>query len=198
MDNTLREAIKNNSVNIVKELIDEGVDVNKADKYGVTPLIIAALYDQLYLVKLLLDKGAEVNHTDKYGETPLYVAAKCGQLDVAQLLLDKGAEVNKANTDGATPFDMAAYYGHTEIEDLLRAAQDRTKKTESETDKINPEHYKTGGIETFDYLKAKLTAEELKGFCKGNIIKYITRADQKNKKEDLEKAKWYLEKLIRS
>ena len=46
------------------------------------------------------------------------------------------------------------------------------------------------------YLKAKLTEEELKGFCKGNTIKYITRADQKNKKEDLEKAKWYLEKLI--
>lgn len=63
-------------------------------------------------------------------------------------------------------------------------------------DKINPEHYNVGGIETFDYLKAKLSPSQLAGFCKGNIIKYVSRADHKNKVEDLKKAKWYLDKLI--
>ncbi len=63
-------------------------------------------------------------------------------------------------------------------------------------DKINPEHYKVGGIETFDYIKAKLSPSQLAGFCKGNIIKYVSRADHKNKVEDLKKAKWYLDKLI--
>ena len=61
---------------------------------------------------------------------------------------------------------------------------------------INPNHYKTGGIEVFDFMKAKLTPEELSGFCKGNIIKYITRANHKNGIEDLKKAQWYLDKLI--
>ena len=61
---------------------------------------------------------------------------------------------------------------------------------------INPIHYKTGGIEVFDFMKAKLTSEELSGFCKGNIIKYITRANHKNGIEDLKKAQWYLDKLI--
>jgi len=173
MDNLLTKAIDNNDVKFVKELIDKGADVNQANTYG---------------------------------ETPLHIAAENGQLDVARLLLDRGAEVNQARTtDGETPLSIAALYGHTEIVDLLKTAQDHTKKTEPEPepepglekDNINPEHYKTGGIETFDYIKAKLTAEQLNGFCKGNIIKYITRADQKNKKEDLEKAKWYLEKLIK-
>tara|TARA_R110002153_G_scaffold257748_1_gene417030 strand:- start:6 stop:323 length:318 start_codon:yes stop_codon:yes gene_type:complete len=61
---------------------------------------------------------------------------------------------------------------------------------------INPNHYKIGGVEVFDFLKAKLTLEELNGFCKGNIIKYITRANHKNGIEDIKKAQWYLDKLI--
>jgi hypothetical protein len=68
--------------------------------------------------------------------------------------------------------------------------------TIEEKDKINPNHYKVGGIETFDYLKAKLTPTELAGFCKGNVIKYVSRADHKGKIEDLKKAQWYLNNLI--
>jgi uncharacterized protein YbcC (UPF0753/DUF2309 family) len=64
------------------------------------------------------------------------------------------------------------------------------------TDKINPNHYKIGGIETWDYLQAKLTQEELQGFAKGNILKYVSRAKHKNGLEDLRKAKWYLDKII--
>ena len=63
-------------------------------------------------------------------------------------------------------------------------------------DNINPDHYKFGGLETFDYIKATLSLDQLIGFCKGNIIKYISRAERKNKIEDLKKAKWYLDKLI--
>ena len=69
------------------------------------------------------------------------------------------------------------------------------KNREAE-DKINPEHYTGGGIETFDYMKAKLTSQELEGFLKGNILKYITRANLKNGKEDYKKAQWYLNKLV--
>jgi len=69
-------------------------------------------------------------------------------------------------------------------------------KEKSQKDNINPEHYKVGGIETFDFIKAKLSPSQLIGFCKGNILKYISRADHKNKLEDLKKAEWYLNRLI--
>lgn len=63
-------------------------------------------------------------------------------------------------------------------------------------DNINPDHYKTGGIETINYIKAKLTEEEYKGYLKGNIIKYISRAEQKNGVEDYKKAQWYTNRLV--
>lgn len=66
----------------------------------------------------------------------------------------------------------------------------------SEKDSINPSHYVFGGIETIEYLKAKLTPEEYRGFLKGNVLKYVSREAEKNGLEDLKKAKWYLDKLI--
>lgn len=66
----------------------------------------------------------------------------------------------------------------------------------SENDSINPNHYIFGGIETIEYLKAKMTADEFRGFLKGNVLKYVSREAEKNGVEDLKKAKWYLDKLI--
>lgn len=60
-------------------------------------------------------------------------------------------------------------------------------------DAVNhPAHYKTGGIETIDFIEAKNL-----GYNLGNVVKYITRADHKgNKLEDLRKAQWYLTRAI--
>jgi hypothetical protein len=60
-------------------------------------------------------------------------------------------------------------------------------------DMVNhPAHYKTGGIETIDFIEAKSLSYNL-----GNVVKYITRADYKgNKIEDLKKAQWYLNREL--
>jgi len=60
-------------------------------------------------------------------------------------------------------------------------------------DNVNhPAHYKTGGIETIDFIEAKSLSYNL-----GNVVKYITRADYKgNKIEDLKKAQWYLNREL--
>lgn len=65
-------------------------------------------------------------------------------------------------------------------------------------DMVNePPHYKVGGVETIDYIQAKLTAEEFAGYCKGNALKYISRAPhKKDATEDLRKAIWYLDRLV--
>ena len=62
-------------------------------------------------------------------------------------------------------------------------------------DPVNhPAHYTTGGVETIDFIEAKKLNYNL-----GNVVKYITRADHKgNRIEDLQKAKWYLEREILS
>ena len=56
----------------------------------------------------------------------------------------------------------------------------------------HPAHYKTGGIETIDFIEAK----EL-NYNMGNAVKYISRAEHKgNKQQDLEKAVWYLNREL--
>lgn len=62
----------------------------------------------------------------------------------------------------------------------------------------HPQHYKEGGIESIDIIKAKLTAEAFEGFLHGNAMKYLNRANFKGRKlEDLRKARWYLNRMIR-
>lgn len=52
-------------------------------------------------------------------------------------------------------------------------------------------HYKDKGIQPIVYIHANNM-----GFCDGNVVKYITRYKEKNGKQDLEKAKHYIELLI--
>lgn len=59
-----------------------------------------------------------------------------------------------------------------------------------------PPHYTAGGIETIDYMRAKMTPEQFEGYLLGNILKYVSRYKFKNGVEDLKKANWYLNKLI--
>ena len=66
-------------------------------------------------------------------------------------------------------------------------------------DPVNhPDHYCYGGIETIDYMRAKLSPEGYRGYLRGTVIKYISRAGHKDDTvEDLKKARWYLDRLIK-
>ena len=65
------------------------------------------------------------------------------------------------------------------------------------TDTINPQHYKTGGIETIDYMKAKASDEEFRGHLRLTAIKYLSRGPYKDDAlEDYKKARWYINRLI--
>lgn len=61
----------------------------------------------------------------------------------------------------------------------------------------HPSHYTQGGVECIDALEAALGPEGFNAFCRGNAIKYLWRAEHKGKPlEDLEKARWYINRLI--
>jgi len=67
-------------------------------------------------------------------------------------------------------------------------------------DMVNhPAHYKTGGIEAIDYLQAKLSPEEFAGYCRGNMIKYLSRLGHKDETtQDMRKALWYGERWLQA
>jgi hypothetical protein len=63
-------------------------------------------------------------------------------------------------------------------------------------DAINPEHYKKGGIECVEAIKASMSDLEFQGYLKGNVLKYMWRFRHKKGVEDLQKAEWYNKRLI--
>lgn len=74
----------------------------------------------------------------------------------------------------------------------------RQKLQQSKSDAVNsPKHYTQGGIETIDYIKAKLGTEGTINYCMGNVMKYTSRWQDKNGLEDLKKADWYLDYAIK-
>ena len=71
------------------------------------------------------------------------------------------------------------------------------KEVKGEVDMVNsPPHYNQTGIECIQAISAA-TDKGFKYYLQGNIMKYLWRFDYKDKPlEDLQKAKWYLDKLI--
>ena len=70
------------------------------------------------------------------------------------------------------------------------------KKKLSE-DAINPEHYKIGGIEAIDYMRAKSSNEEFRGYLRLSALKYLSRAGHKDDAvQEYEKAQWFINRLI--
>ena len=124
---------------IIQLLVDNGADLNKADRGGYTPLKRAAYYGQIITAKFLIDLGAEPgltkaankgqyaiiqvllqagadpNMTDLNGECPLLVAALNGYRDIVQLLIQQGANPNMGSKYGSTPLHWAASLGHKDV-----------------------------------------------------------------------------------
>ena len=94
--------------------------------------------------------------------------------------------------------------GDPDVKDWERLRQDMPAIDEkvypvNSADPVNsPNHYLAGSIECIDAIEASASsADAFRGYCKGNVQKYLWRMEHKGKpKEDALKAQWYLNKLI--
>ncbi|MDH4241512.1 MAG: ankyrin repeat domain-containing protein, partial [Phycisphaerae bacterium] len=114
-----------NDLNSIKELIEDGTDVDSKDKENQTPLLYAALCGNKQVVEYLVDKGADINARRSERDQPiLHKIARHGDKDMVELLISKGANVNAtANTGAATitPLDHAVLSGHADVTAVLLA-----------------------------------------------------------------------------
>lgn len=88
----------------------------------------------------------------------------------------------------------------TDNDDFMKVNEPFTRRVDmqKEQDVVNkPKHYTYGDIEIIDFIEqvTKDYKSEL-AFSIGNAIKYIARANHKNGKEDLDKARWYLNRAF--
>jgi uncharacterized protein len=85
---------------------DPRTNVNAQNQLGETPLMLAAINNQLDLAKVLIARGADVN---RVGWTPLHYAAAKGQREIMRLLLENDAYIDSESANGTTPLMMAAF-----------------------------------------------------------------------------------------
>lgn len=65
-------------------------------------------------------------------------------------------------------------------------------------DSVNhPSHYTAGKKEVIELIYESMTHEQFVGYIQGNVLKYMMRYRLKNGIEDLRKAIWYLEYLVK-
>ena len=62
----------------------------------------------------------------------------------------------------------------------------------------SPPHYNSGSIECIDAIEESMTPEAFKGYLKGNIQKYMWRYELKKGLQDVLKAEWYLNRLVKT
>jgi ankyrin repeat protein len=82
-------------------------NLNANNSVNETPLMLAAINNQLDLAKVLISRGADVNRP---GWTPLHYAAAKGHREMMRLLLENEAYIDSESANGTTPLMMAAYY----------------------------------------------------------------------------------------
>ena len=78
-------------------------------------------------------------------------------------------------------------------------AETKCCNKEPDIDMVNhPVHYNQGGIECIDALKAATVSKPgIEAVCTANVIKYLWRYEEKNGIEDIKKARWYIDRLIK-
>jgi ankyrin repeat protein len=111
--------------------VSQSLDPAARDRFGRSPLHIAAEVGDVERVAALIDARADINlpirseerRSASWGDTPLHLAAVNGQVEAAELLLAAGADVNASNDRGAAPVHVAVLH-HAMMRVLIDAGAD--------------------------------------------------------------------------
>ena len=129
----LDRAVITDRLDLVKYLLDEGVDPNEHVDLDDTSLIYAVSSPEpnaCSIAAMLLERGADVHAVGTFGPA-IFLACGFGNLEMVRLLLDHGADMEQAGEDDVTPLMRAAVSMHPAVVRFLleRGANVRAKGT---------------------------------------------------------------------
>lgn len=132
LNKALLDAAKKGKIDLVKNLLIKGADINaKSKSEGITPLMATMFKCNPDVSKLLIQKGADVNLKDKEGGTALTAAVFFGCQKGVALLLEKDADLNcrcrssyvlsfiDSDEEYLTPLILASIKGYSKIAKML-------------------------------------------------------------------------------
>lgn len=125
-DRNLIDAISRNSIESVREILDNGADVNAhnpanfyaAIHYAATHCAATDCQNR-YRLKLLIEYGADIHALTRGGSTALHVASGSNNIAIAELLIDLGLNIHTRNNPGQTPLHTAARAGSVHCMEML-------------------------------------------------------------------------------
>lgn len=131
MDACWEDAVRRGDTDIVRDLLERGVDANARDRYGQTAVMLAAHDGHLSTVNLLIEHGADLNVTAKYGLSAVMLAVVAGHEEIALVLARAGADLTLKGTGapgfaGKTAADLARERGWSQLAIALTPAQQKT------------------------------------------------------------------------
>ncbi len=105
----LHWAVLHEADDLIDELLAAGADPKATNRYGITPLYLAAQNGSATAIERLLDAGADPNEVSTEGETVLMTVTRSGNVAAARKLLEAGADVAaKEQWHGQTAMMWAA------------------------------------------------------------------------------------------
>ncbi|MCP3922889.1 MAG: hypothetical protein GY714_09915 [Desulfobacterales bacterium] len=113
---TLEHAMSNGGLLKVKQLVENGADVNKKNKYGDKPLRFAITYNFHDIAFYLIEKGADPLCENKYKMNYLHTLAQSSnynkkhikdELRLAKILIEKGIDINSKDNGGRSSLNLA-------------------------------------------------------------------------------------------
>ena len=119
----LLEALQNGNLEAVKQLIEEGINVNLL-RDGVTPLMIASSKGYAEIAETLLQAGVNINEKSDDNWTALHKAAfDQEEPAIVELLMQSGIDIEAKNKSGKTALNLAEEKGHREIIRVIKKHQ---------------------------------------------------------------------------
>ena len=119
----LMEEAKTGNVELVKDLVKRGADLEAKSEKGKTALHYAAANGHVDVVNILLEHGAVVDARDRDWRTPLMLAAIYGCNHTVQSLVNRGADVSAKTLSGNPALVYAENNNHPLTLALLKKAQ---------------------------------------------------------------------------
>ena len=128
MDVAWVDAIRSGNVEIVRDLLLRGINVDAKDRYGQTGLMLAADAGHREIVQILIGHRADLNVTAKFGLSALMLAVVAGHEEVVRVLARAGADLSIRGTgapgfSNKTAYDLAVARGMEELAAELKPKQ---------------------------------------------------------------------------